>query len=537
VEHADQGRPDLRREPDALPFARRERLRAAIEREVVEPDVDEEPEARRDRLQQRFRDGALARAEEGRAGPALPVTMGGAIARGGTERLDEAPDVPERHRPDLRHVLAAELHREGFGAEALAFAGVARARHEEAPELFGGDSALARVGVFFVGRFDAHVAHGREALLEPRHEPEVRRLLGALAPPAPDLGLRFGSGLGPRCAGTKAVEDRLALRLGQLDPGGVGVDAERLDGGRELGRQRHAGAAPPREHDAFAQRLPRVADAALGIDDVARAEPVARGARAVGAVEREHARLDGRQRDAAVDAGEALAHPEGLFVARLHEQAPFTQLERELDAVGEAPFDAVLQDEAIDHDVEVVDLRAIELDLVAEVDHRAVDSRAHEALATQALELELELALPGPRDGRHDREARPLGHREDPVDDLLNGLRLDALSAVWTMRNTDARIEEPQVVGDLGDRAHRRARGLREGPLLDGDRGAEPVDALDVGLRELLEELPRVRAQGLDVASLALGVDRIEGERRLTRTAGAGEDDDLASRQAYTDVL
>src|ERR1019366_9298250 len=190
VEHADQGRPDLRREPDALPFARRERLRAAIEREVVEPDVDEEPEARRDRLQQRFRDGALARAEEGRAGPDLTVTMGGAVARGGSERLDEAPDVPERHRPDLRHVLAAELHREGFGAEALAFAGVARARHEEAPELFVGDSALA--------------------------------------PPAPDLGLRFGSGLGPRCAGTKAVEDRLALRLGQLDPGGVGVDAEGL---------------------------------------------------------------------------------------------------------------------------------------------------------------------------------------------------------------------------------------------------------------------------------------------------------------------
>src|ERR1019366_6501778 len=146
---------------------------------------------------------------------------------------------------------------------------------------------------------------------------------------------------------------------GQLGPRRVGVDAERAHRSRELGRERHAGAATPREHDAFAERLARVSDAALGIDDVARAEPVARGARAVRAVEREHPRLDGWQRDAAVDAREALAHPEGLVVARLHEEAPFAELERELDAVGEASLDAVLQDETVDHDVEVVDLRAI----------------------------------------------------------------------------------------------------------------------------------------------------------------------------------
>src|ERR1019366_4972013 len=42
VEHADERRADLCREPDALALARRERLRAAIEREVVEADIDEE---------------------------------------------------------------------------------------------------------------------------------------------------------------------------------------------------------------------------------------------------------------------------------------------------------------------------------------------------------------------------------------------------------------------------------------------------------------------------------------------------------------
>ena len=42
VEHADEARADLRREPDALRLAAGERLGRAAEREVVEPDVDEE---------------------------------------------------------------------------------------------------------------------------------------------------------------------------------------------------------------------------------------------------------------------------------------------------------------------------------------------------------------------------------------------------------------------------------------------------------------------------------------------------------------
>ena len=221
----------------------------------------------------------------------------------------------------------------------------------------------------------------------------------------------------------------------------------------------------------------------------------------------------------------------------LHEQASLAELERELDAVGEAPLDALLEDEAIDDDVEVVHLGAVELDLVAQVDDRAVDARADEALAAQALELELELALAGAGDGREERQPRALGQREDAVDDLLDRLRLDALAAARAVRDADARVEQAQVVGDLGHRADRGARRLRERPLLDGDGRAQALDALDVGLGELLEELPRVGAERLDVAALPLGVDRVEGERRLARAARPGEDDDLAARQAHADVL
>ena len=42
VEHADEPAPDLRREPDALRLAARERARRAVHRQVVEADVEHE---------------------------------------------------------------------------------------------------------------------------------------------------------------------------------------------------------------------------------------------------------------------------------------------------------------------------------------------------------------------------------------------------------------------------------------------------------------------------------------------------------------
>ena len=175
--------------------------------------------------------------------------------------------------------------------------------------------------------------------------------------------------------------------------------------------------------------------------------------------------------------------------------------------------------------------------LVAQVDDRPVDSGADEAFPAEALELELELALAGAGDRRQDAQARPVRHGEDAVDNLLDGLRLDALAAAGAVGDAHPGVEEAEVVGDLGDGAHGGPGRLRERSLLDGDGRAQAVDALDVGLRELLEELARVGAERLDVPPLPLGVDRVEGERRLARAARPREDHDLASGEREADVL
>ena len=67
VQHADEPRADLRRQADALRLAARERLGGAAEREVVEPDVDEEAQP-------------LAHFLEDRAGD-LGIEPGFAVAR------------------------------------------------------------------------------------------------------------------------------------------------------------------------------------------------------------------------------------------------------------------------------------------------------------------------------------------------------------------------------------------------------------------------------------------------------------------------
>ena len=139
------------------------------------------------------------------------------------------------------------------------------------------------------------------------------------------------------------------------------------------------------------------------------------------------------------------------------------------------------------------------------------------------LEQVAELALAVAHDRRVDGEARPLGQREDLLDDRVDRLPRDRAAADRAVRPPDAGVEEPQVVVDLGDGADGRARVARGRLLVDRDRRREPVDRVDVGLLHHLQELARVGRERLDVAPLPLGVDRVEGEARLP---GAGEPGD-----------
>ena len=131
----------------------------------------------------------------------------------------------------------------------------------------------------------------------------------------------------------------------------------------------------------------------------------------------------------------------------------------------------------------------------------------------------------------------PSGELHHLVDDLLGRLADDRAPADRAVRLADARPQQAQVVVDLGDRADRRARVARGRLLVDRDRRREALDRVDVGLVHLAEELARVGRQRLDVAALALGVDRVEREARLARAGQPGDHDQRVPRQRQRDVL
>src|SRR5262249_26657065 len=65
----------------------------------------------------------------------------------------------------------------------------------------------------------------------------------------------------------------------------------------------------------------------------------------------------------------------------------------------------------------------------------------------------------------------------------------------------------------------------------------DPVDAIRVGLVELLEELTGVWRERLDVTPLALHVDRVECQRALPRAADSGHGDQAIEGQIETQPL
>ena len=214
------------------------------------------------------------------------------------------------------------------------------------------------------------------------------------------------------------------------------------------------------------------------------------------------------------------------------------QLQGGLDRLGQALADVVAPDEPVHHHLDGVGLVAGQVGLgpIGQLQGDAVDPDPGEALLGQVVEKRGVLALAPPHHRGHDLEAGALGQLEHPVDDLLGGLAGHRTAALGAVGMADAGVEQTQVVVDLGDGPHGRTRVARGRLLVDGDGRGQALDEVDVGLVHLPEELAGVGREGLDVAALALGVDGVEGQRRLARPGQAGEDDQPVPGQVDGDV-
>ena len=229
-----------------------------------------------------------------------------------------------------------------------------------------------------------------------------------------------------------------------------------------------------------------------------------------------------------------------MLLAAVHLQrdgAAVGVAQRGLEGFGEALAHVIAHLEPVDDDVDAVFLRLREFGQVVDLVDLAVHAQAGEPLGAQFGE-EFELLALAVGDHRGEDHQLAVGRQgEDVVDHLRHGLRRERVAVFRAVGRSGAGKEQAQVVVDFGDGADRRAWVVAGRLLLDRNCWREAFDQIDVGLVHHLQELPGVGRERLDVAALAFGVERVEGERRLARTRETGDHDQAVARQVEVDVF
>ena len=358
VHHAGEAGADLAGEADALGFAARQGVGGAVERQVVEADVDQELQPA----------GDLADDLVGHLGTLADQR----------QAVEEGLALGQRQVADLGDVALADQHEARLGAQPAAVAHRAGAGSAVFGELFAhGD----RIG-FLVAAFEVGNDALEGVLLEHRLAAVGEVAKGDLvAPRAVQDHVADG--------GRQLLERRFHVEVVVVGEAGEKLEVELV-------------AAVPAAHGAGGQRQIRVHDDPLGIEKVHLAKAVAAGAGAHRVVEREQARLEFGQRKAADRAGEL--GREQVLGAGIHlhgDGAAFGVGEGGFEGFRKAPAQILAHLDAIDHHLDAVTAVLVEHRQVVEFMDDAIHAYPHEALGAQFDEQVGLLAL-APADHRGD---------------------------------------------------------------------------------------------------------------------------------------
>ena len=289
---------------------------------------------------------------------------------------------------------------------------------------------------------------------------------------------------------------------------------------------------------AFTQAEVRVRDDFLLVDHCDFAQAAAFWAGAEGRVERERVGLR-------VFVGESCggAHQQAAEIAQFavvvvhHHKQPFAvtegRLHRFLDA-GEAVFVYL---DAVHHDFDGVGLVAVEHHAKLDFAHLAIDADARKSRLTDMLK-QLAVVTLAATDGRsEDVDALAFEAFHNQVGDLFFGVAHHFFARIVGIGLADAGVEQSQEVVYLRDGAHGGARVFVHGFLFDGNHRAKACNLVDIGALHAADELACVGRKTLHVAALSLGINRVEGQRRLAAPADARDDHQGVARNAQVDVF
>jgi hypothetical protein len=207
-----------------------------------------------------------------------------------------------------------------------------------------------------------------------------------------------------------------------------------------------------------------------------------------------------------------------------------------LQRIGEPAGDTLAHRQPIDHHLDGVFAVLGEFRRCSGLHHLAVHPGADESLLDHLLEQLSVFALAPGDPGCQHHEPGALGQGQHPVHHLLHGLGLDGNPMVRTVGHAHRRPQQAQVVVDFGHRADGGAGVAGGGLLFDGDGRRETLDGVHIGLFHLIQKLPCVGRQTLDIAPLTLGEERVERQGGFARTRDAGDHHQAVAGQAHVDV-
>ena len=240
------------------------------------------------------------------------------------------------------------------------------------------------------------------------------------------------------------------------------------------------------------------------------------GAGTEGIIEREHARRQFLDGDAALVTGVVLGKREILlFTQQIHHDNAAGQSRGRFHRVGQALLDIGTDDQTVHHHLDGMLFILLQRDLLAQLIEIAVHPNADIAAATRIVKDLGMLAFPSPDHGSENLDARALRQHQNLVDDLVDGLLADLTAALGTVGRTDPRPQKAQIVIDLRHRTYRGTGIFTGGLLVDGNGRGKTVDIIHIRLIHLPEEHTGIGTQALHIAALTLCIDRIKRQRRF----------------------
>ncbi len=242
---------------------------------------------------------------------------------------------------------------------------------------------------------------------------------------------------------------------------------------------------------------------------------------------------------AALGAGESRREHQvfALLVQERNARQPVRGAYRGLQGIGQAGPDVVSDAKSVNHDLDGVLFVLVQSGKLVQVGDDTVNPGANEAVGAEFVEHMQMFALAPFYDGRKQHDSGTFRQVQDLIGHLADGPGLEPDAVIGAVGLSHAREQEPQIVIDFGNCADSGPGIVAAGFLFDTDCRRKAVDVVDVRFFHHRQKLSRIGGQRFDVPSLTLGVQRVEGERGLSRPGEPGDHDQPVAWNVEVDVL